>query len=115
VAGESRDQQVLEALEFSKLHRVPGFNDDFIAVRRHVLGIHGCTSSSGGFTPRNVQRSNRSSVIFSAPQITRGAAQYPAAMSAPASAGLAAEASPRGTDVTPAAAERSAGETTAIT
>ena len=44
-----------------------------------------------------------------------GQAIQPAANSAPASAGLAAEARPRGTDVTLAAAARSRGVTTAIT
>src|SRR5262245_33514609 len=72
-------------------------------------------SSSGGFRCRNWFSSSRSYAIFSAPQITSGQASKPAANNAPASVGLAAAATLRGTDVTLAAAGRSGGVTTAIT
>lgn len=54
-------------------------------------------------------------MIFSVPQINNGQANAEAANSAPAIAGLAAEARLRGTEVRLAAAGRSASVTTAIT
>ena len=54
-------------------------------------------------------------MIFSAPQISSGQARNEAANRAPASAGLAAAARLRGTEVKLAAAARSASVTTAMT
>ena len=54
-------------------------------------------------------------MILSAPQIRRGQARNEAANRAPASAGLAAAARLRGTDVKLAAAARSVSVTTAMT
>ena len=115
VSREPGHEQVLEALELVEQHRVPGFDDDVVLAQRGTPGRHRDAVSSGGFTPRNVQSSSRSYTILSTPQITSGHAKYPAASKAPARAGLAAAASPRGTEVTLAAAARSAGVTTAMT
>src|SRR5688572_2760080 len=115
VSREPGHEQVLEALELVEQHRIPGFDDDVVSVQGGVFGCHRDPVSSGGVTPRNVQSRSRSYTIFSRPQMTSGHAKYPAAINAPARAGLAADASPRGTEVTLAAAERSAGVTTAMT